>query len=87
MAIRACLAPAGALHKKRIRPRAVDSAAPAENAHRPAEKPEHTSSDSGGGPVHVPHRRLENSLREFPTLPTGATTADDFHGAAAEQAV
>lgn len=31
---------------------------------------------TGGRPDHVPHRRLENSLREFSTLTTGSTTAN-----------
>lgn len=63
----------------------MDSAAPVENVDRPAGQRPATRAAASGGPAHVPHRRLENSLREFPTLPTGSTTADDFYGSAAEQ--
>lgn len=52
----------------------VDSAAPVENVDSPAIELAATGCAAGGGPVHVPHRRLENSLREFPTLCTGSTT-------------
>lgn len=62
---------------QRVFLRPVDTAAPVGNVDNPAGTAVPHAAAAAGGVAHVDHRRLENSLREFPTVTTG-DDGDEF---------
>lgn len=55
----------------------MDTAAPVDNVDNPADTALLNAAVVADGVAHVDHRRLENSLREFPTVTTG-DDGDEF---------